>query len=148
MGVTLFINQLNFLKMNKKSGWEYYTSCFTENYANFEGRARRSEYWYFVLFNALIGYASMFVFGLIGGMLDVPILAGIGFVYVFAALIPGLAVAIRRLHDTNKSGWMILIGLIPVVGSIVLIVFFATEGTQGSNEYGSDPKLSNDPFDE
>lgn len=116
------------------SPFQYYLSAFKDNFANFEGRARRSEYWYFVLFNMLAAIAAMAIDGILG----------LGFVvyliYVLAALIPGLAVAVRRLHDTNRSGWLMLIALIPLIGPILLIVWFATEGTSGPNEYGDDPK--------
>ncbi|GMA23393.1 membrane protein [Luteimicrobium album] len=104
------------------------------NYANFSGRARRSEYWWFALAAAVVfiilaalGQASsifMVLYGLVG----------------LALIVPGLAVAVRRLHDTDKSGWFVLLGLIPLVGEIILIVFYATAGSDGPNRFGPSPK--------
>lgn len=129
--------------MQDKSGFEYYKSCIKDNYANFEGRARRAEYWNYVLFNTLI-ILGLLAFAGIGAGLESTVLMSIGgllyIVYAFGVLIPGLAVAIRRLHDTDKSGWMLLIYLIPLVGSIILLVFLVSEGTHGENTYGPDPK--------
>lgn len=96
-------------------------------YACFEGRACRSEYWYFTLFNFLVSI----VFGAILGKL-----AGI---VSLALFIPGLAVAVRRLHDIGKSGWFYLICLIPVIGTIWLIILFCTAGNEGANQYGENP---------
>lgn len=99
------------------------------NYAQFSGRARRSEYWYFALFNLIIS----FVFGFVCGLMQVPQLAHI---YTIAVLIPGIAVSVRRMHDIGKSGWFILIPLYN-------IVLAATEGEKGTNQYGIDPKEVN-----
>jgi uncharacterized membrane protein YhaH (DUF805 family) len=106
-------------------------SVLTQNYANFQGRAGRSEFWWFVLFNLI---ASM-----VAGVIDNAI---IGFpllqlVYMLAVLIPGIAVSVRRLHDKDKSGWWVLIALVPIVGAILLIYWYATPGTEGENQYGS-----------
>ena len=97
-----------------------------QNYATFSGRARRSEFWYFFLFNVIIAFGFRFVDGLI----QVPQLANI---YMLAALIPSIAVGVRRMHDVGKSGWYLLI---PIYSFILAV----TEGKQGTNEYGSDPK--------
>jgi uncharacterized membrane protein YhaH (DUF805 family) len=107
-----------------------------KKYAQFSGRARRTEYWMFFLFNLLIFIALMIVEGILGSM------GIIGALYGLATLIPNLAVSVRRLHDTNRSGWWLLIGLVPLVGVIVLIVFVATEGTAGDNAYGPNPKAA------
>jgi uncharacterized membrane protein YhaH (DUF805 family) len=104
-----------------------------KNYAGFSGRARRTEYWMFFLFNVIIGV----VLEVIGLVIKTQI---IYYLYALAVLIPGLAVAARRLHDTGRSGWWLLIGLVPIVGAIVLIVFLASPGQPGANQYGSDPK--------
>ncbi|MFG2640246.1 DUF805 domain-containing protein [Streptomyces sp. NPDC048370] len=107
-----------------------------KKYAVFNGRARRQEYWMFVLFNiiALIIVAAVdFAIG------TYPLLYA---VYALAVFLPGLGVTVRRLHDTGRSGWWILINLIPLVGGIILIVFLATEGNQTDNEYGPNPKLA------
>ena len=104
-----------------------------KNYAGFSGRAHRTEYWMFVLFNIIISFVLGFVEGLFGG-------PGIlGMIYSLAVLIPGIAVAMRRLHDTGRSGWWLLIGLVPVVGFIVLLVFMVLEGDNGANDYGDAP---------
>ena len=93
----------------------YYIECW-KKYVEFSGRARRKEYWMFVLFNII----ASFVAGVIDGVLGTVM---IGSLYSLAALLPGLAVCARRLHDTDRSGWWMLIALIPVVGIIVLLVF-------------------------
>ena len=97
-----------------------------KNYAGFSGRARRKEYWMFFLVNMGIS----FVIGLIGGAIEFELL---GSLYSLAVMIPSIAVGVRRIHDTNKSGWFILI-------PIYNLILFATEGNSGSNEYGEDPK--------
>ena len=106
-----------------------------KNYAGFSGRARRTEYWMFILFNIIISV----VLSVIGSVVDQGNI--LGAIYALAVLIPSLAVAVRRLHDTGRSGWWLLIGLIPLIGAIVLIVFMASEGKPGDNEYGPNPKL-------
>jgi uncharacterized membrane protein YhaH (DUF805 family) len=108
------------------------------NYANFTGRARRSEYWYFVLANIA------FALGL--NLLDmlVRVLTGYGpFValYGLAMLAPGIAVSIRRLHDIDRSGWWLLLALVPFVG-LMLIYFMAQDSNGGTNRYGQNPKLA------
>ena len=102
-------------------------TCF-KKYATFEGRARRSELWWFFLFN--------FIAGLILSAVSAGVL---GMAYNLAVLLPSLAVGARRLHDTGRSGWWLLIGLIPLIGLIVLIWFYATPGHKGANQYGADP---------
>jgi uncharacterized membrane protein YhaH (DUF805 family) len=108
-----------------------------KKYAIFEGRARRAEYWYFVLFMVLIGVAAKVVDRILGTPMGengvVSTLCSLGL------FLPALAVAVRRLHDTNRSGWWLLLGLIPVVGAIVLIVFYATAGVGGVYRYGPVP---------
>ena len=102
-------------------------------YADFNGRASRTEFWMFVLFNFIFAVAANildYIFGSYGV---------ISIIYGLAMLIPGLAVSVRRLHDVNKSGWMILVSLIPVVGFIWLLVLDVTEGTPGENSYGANP---------
>jgi uncharacterized membrane protein YhaH (DUF805 family) len=116
-----------------------------KKYAVFSGRARRMEFWMFVLFNFIV----VFAFGVIDSLLYlvgiVQDLAGITYnvlcgLYSLAVLIPGLAVSVRRLHDTNRSGWWYFINLIPVIGSIIFIIFAVQDGTPGSNQYGPNPK--------
>ena len=105
-----------------------------KQYADFNGRARRQEYWTFVLFNI--------IFAFVAGVLDSTFgtWGAIGGIYGLAMLIPSLAVGARRLHDIGKSGWMLLIAFIPVIGIIWLIVLLATDSITGSNQYGENPK--------
>jgi uncharacterized membrane protein YhaH (DUF805 family) len=111
-----------------------------KQYADFSGRARRKEYWMFVLFNLIFAIVAMILDNILG--LTVGILPyGVFYVlYTLAVLIPGLAVAVRRLHDVGKSGWMILIALIPLIGAIWLLVLMVTDSNPGKNQYGSNPK--------
>jgi len=111
-----------------------------KKYAVFSGRARRKEIWMFILFNILISIALSFV-DVATGMYNVE--SGMGTlstIYALAVLIPSIAVGVRRLHDTSRSGWWILIGLIPLIGLIVLIVFYCLDSTPGDNQYGPNPK--------
>ena len=111
-----------------------------KKYATFTGRARRREYWFFALFNFLIGVLLGVVDSVNGTFNDEVGLGLVGGIYTLAVLLPSIAVSVRRLHDTERTGWWLLIGLIPVVGWIVLLVFFVLEGTRGPNKYGNDPK--------
>lgn len=104
-----------------------------KKYVEFTGRARRKEYWMFVLISFLISIAI----SLIGHVVGIPLLS---YVYALAVLLPSLSVAVRRLHDTSHSGWWFLIVLIPLVGAVVLIVFLATDSMPGPNQYGPNPK--------
>lgn len=117
---------------------KYYVLAM-KRYAQFSGRADRSEYWYFFLFNILFLIGAMLLDNILGfNYPNVPY--GILYsVYALASLLPGLAAAVRRLHDVNKSGWYILVALIPLVGSIWLLVLLASKGTHGENKYGPDP---------
>jgi len=114
----------------------YYLAVL-KNYVGFSGRARRAEYWQFVLFN-IIALVVCFVIDLAIGS---PVLY---YIYLLAVLLPSLAVGARRLHDTDRSGWWLLLGLIPLIGGIVLLVFMCLEGTRGNNKYGADPKAPAD----
>ena len=103
-------------------------------YATFTGRAQRSEYWYFFLFLVIVN--------IVASVLDSAIFGDISVLYLIATLallVPSIAAGVRRLHDTDKSGWWLLLGFIPVVGAIVLIVFFCQRGTVGPNQFGPDP---------
>ena len=110
-----------------------------KNYANFQGRARRKAFWMFALFNIIAIVALTMVEGLIGlrGDAGYGILSGL---YSLAVILPAIALAVRRLHDTGRSGWWLLIGLVPLVGPIVLIVFYVTDSQPGTNQYGPNPK--------
>jgi uncharacterized membrane protein YhaH (DUF805 family) len=105
-----------------------------KKYAVFNGRARRKEYWMFVLFYILIAIALAIVEGVIRSRGLLGMLLGLGL------LLPSLGVSIRRLHDTDRSGWWLLIGFVPLVGGIVLLVFMCLDGSSGANQYGPDPK--------
>ena len=110
-------------------------SVFSQ-YVGFKGRARRSEYWYFALFQLIVAVVLSVLANLTSSM----IFSGLSGLFSLACLLPGLAVAIRRLHDINKSGWFVLIGLIPVIGTILLIVWFCKDSDPGENQYGPNPK--------
>jgi uncharacterized membrane protein YhaH (DUF805 family) len=106
-------------------------------YALFTGRARRSEYWYFVLFNVIVAVVLGFVDSALAKILGFGMF---GMLYGLAVLVPGIAVSIRRLHDTDRSGWWLLLALVPLVG-LVLIYFLAEDSNAGTNRYGQNPKL-------
>ena len=118
---------------------KYFLYCL-QHYAEFNGRARRSEYWYFVLFNLVISFVIGFTFGVIAGLLDMPALANLAYLWSLAMFIPGLAVSVRRLHDIGRSGWWLFLSLIPLVGAIMLIIWYCTDSQPGANQYGSNPK--------
>ena len=106
------------------------------NYVNFSGRSRRPEYWYFVLF--------LFLVGIVTGLADFGIfhtpesdIGPFSAIFVLATLIPSLSVAVRRLHDIGRSGWFLLLALIPVIGALLLIYWLCQPGTPGPNTYGN-----------
>ena len=105
-----------------------------KKYADFKGRARRKELWMFVLFNLIIAI----VLGVVDTMIGMP--GVLGGIYALAVLIPSLAVGARRLHDIGRTGWWQLIGLVPVIGVIVLIIFYVMDSNPGDNQYGPNPK--------
>lgn len=123
-----------------------------KKYADFSGRARRTEYWMFVLINAIIGLILLAIDHVLGlapaispgfaTFFNIGLLSGI---YTLALLLPSLAVQCRRLHDTDRSGWWILLSLIPIIGSIIVLVFVIQPGSPGSNRFGPDPKGAPDP---
>lgn len=143
-----------------KNKFEYYKNVVTKKYATFDGRATRSEYWYFVLFNTLISIGISIVASIIGGKFLNDVVSGL---YSLAMIIPMLAVTIRRLHDIGRSGWWLLVfcispaaattalfagygafGSVLVFVSAILgivgIIFFVTDSTPGDNKYGPNPK--------
>jgi uncharacterized membrane protein YhaH (DUF805 family) len=112
------------------------------NYTNFQGRARRKEFWMFVLINTIISWVLL---GL--GLALIPPSGGESiapfvpyYLYLFVIFLPSLAVQVRRLHYVGKSGWYLLLAFIPLIGTIWLLVLFVTEGDRGPNAYGEDPK--------
>ncbi len=106
-------------------------------YADFSGRSRRKEYWFFVLFYLIIYLVLAIVDTVILGSEGIGLLTTL---FALAMLIPGIAVSVRRLHDTGRSGWWILIGFIPFIGLIVLLVFYFQDSQPGQNDYGPNPK--------
>jgi len=112
---------------------KWYLIVVKDNYANFEGRARRKEYWMFALFHMIFIYGGMILLGLAAYAMDSPAIIALIYIYILVTMVPALAVNCRRMHDVGKSGWY---QLIPIY-SLVLAV---TEGDKGSNEYGADSK--------
>ncbi len=109
-----------------------------KKYAVFSGRARRKEYWMFGLFYLIFAIVLGIIDGILGiGGEDGGLLSGL---YVLAMLIPSIAVTIRRLHDTDHSGWWLLIGLVPLIGGIILLIFTLQDSQSGENQYGPNPK--------
>lgn len=117
----------------------YYLTAL-KKYAEFSGRSRRSEYWFFALFNFIFLMVAILFDTMLGTDIE-PMPYGVFYmIYALVVFIPNLAVFVRRMHDVDKSGWWIFIGLIPFVGAIWLLVLCLTEGTADDNEYGADPK--------
>ena len=111
-----------------------------KKYADFTGRAQRAEYWFFTLFYLLFFLALSLVDGAVGLFNAAYGLGLLGGLFVLAMIIPSIAVSVRRLHDTSRSGWWLLISLIPLIGGIVLLVFVCLDSTPGTNAYGPNPK--------
>ena len=116
-------------------------------YCDYASRSRRSEYWFFVLFDFLVIFAVGLIFGVIFGLIGIvqvvpAIVAIVELVLFFGFMLP---LSVRRLHDTGKSGWFILLGLIPFVGGIILLIFFCLDSQPETNEYGPSPKYSGSP---
>ncbi len=116
-----------------------------KKYTVFNGRARRSEYWYFFLFNLIISVVLAVLDHLMGMAHAAFGMGMLGTLYSLAVLLPGLAVSVRRLHDTDRSGWWLLIAFIPLIGAIVLLIFMVMDGSAGDNRFGSDPKQIAEP---
>ena len=122
---------------------EWYLKVVRDNYANFDGRASRQEYWMFFLFNMIFAIV----------IIGIDIILGLGFlnvIYSLVVMIPGMAVNIRRLHDIGKSGWMVLIVLIPCIGAFWLLYLMVQDSSPLDNEYGPSPKpkpVSNEAAD-
>ena len=111
-----------------------------KQYADFNGRARRKEYWMFILFNMIFASVALVFDNILGFAME-----GVGYgpiyvLYGLGIMIPAIAVGVRRLHDIGKSGWMLLVSLIPLIGGIWLLVLMATDGQPGDNKYGTNPK--------
>lgn len=113
-----------------------------KKYATFSGRAQRAEYWYFILFYILILFALSFVDGITGSFSSTDGIGLLGGLFTLALFVPSIAVGVRRLHDTGRTGWWLLIALVPLVGAIVLLVFTVQDSQPGENIYGPNPKSS------
>ena len=144
--------------MQQKSLLTYWGESFTKHYADFSGRARRSEYWGTVLFNGLIQAGLSIILSIVATILfssieingevtfsplffllpDIPI-----YIYGLVWLLPGLAVAVRRLHDIGKSGWNVLWVFLPIIGWIMLLYWFCQDSQPGENKWGANPKFVN-----
>ena len=144
--------------MQQKSLLTYWSESFTKHYADFSGRARRSEYWGTVLFNGLIQAGLSIILSIVATILfssieingeatfsplffllpDIPI-----YIYGLVWLLPGLAVAVRRLHDIGKSGWNLLWIFLPIIGWIMLIYWYCQDSQLEENKWGANPKLAN-----
>ena len=123
---------------------EWYLKVMRDNYSNFSGRARRKEYWMYVLVQTLVMIGLMILDSVLGLDFEFQgISLGYGYLYLIGLIvhfIPSLAVLVRRLHDVGKSGWFYLIFLIPFIGIIWLLILYCTEGQKEDNKWGSDPK--------
>ncbi len=115
-----------------KAFMTYYWDVLRNNYVKFSGRATRKMYWLFVLFNFIVFFVLSLIlsfFGDIGNILY--------FLLTLAVLLPSLGILVRRLHDTNRSGWWVLISLVPFIGTLVLLVFLVLPSTEGENRFGN-----------
>ncbi len=113
-----------------------------KKYAVFSGRARRSEYWYFVLFYFLFAIGLALIDGITGTFNQASGMGLLSGLLTLGLLIPSIAVSIRRLHDTDRSGWWLLIAFIPLIGAIVLLVFCVQDSSPGDNRFGANPKAA------
>ena len=126
-------------------GFSEALKSFWSNYRNFKGRARRSEYWFIQLFLVLTNLAAAVIdLVLMNGDVDRFVANGgggiVGLIWILATIVPALAVLVRRLHDTGRSGWWALIGFVPLAGTIVLLVFTVADSQAQQNTYGPSPK--------
>lgn len=135
---SLPLHQINSRNSQPPSLLDLAITAVKQHYVNFNGRASRREFWAVMLFSVVISFALQLLYTLgfaiseaLGWLLALPF-----FIFAFGMVLPQLAVSVRRLHDTNKSGWWLLIGLIPIVGTIALIVLFSQASTDGANQFG------------
>jgi len=124
---------------------EWYLNVIRDNYANFNGRASRKQYWMFTLFNLIFAIAALIIDNIIGttfnfGVVTLPY-GWLYLIYGLGVFIPTFAVFIRRLHDVGKSGWWIFLGIIPIIGGIWLLILACTAGEPGDNNYGPSPDV-------
>lgn len=119
---------------------KWFTEALTRKYATFAGRARRKEYWYFILFYCIALVALVVVDGIAGTFSEEAEIGLFSGLFILATIVPSLAVLVRRLHDTDRSGWWVLINFVPFLGSIVLLVFAVLDSQPGANRFGENPK--------
>jgi uncharacterized membrane protein YhaH (DUF805 family) len=120
------------LNRGNKMGFGQAISAGFSNYVNFRDRACRSEYWYWILFIII----AHIVVGIIDSVLGIQLVTGL---FGLVTIIPNIAIAVRRLHDLDRTGWWILLGFIPLIGTIILLISYTTKGTDGPNRFGPDP---------
>ena len=120
----------------------YWYLAVLKKYAVFSGRARRREYWVFVLFNCIIGVVVPFIIWFIPDTSVATFIGVLWLIYALGIVIPSFAVFVRRLHDTGRTGWWILIGLVPLIGAFVLLVVLVRDSQPGENQYGPNPKVA------
>lgn len=119
------------------------------NYVNFSGRSQRSAYWWWTLFQIVVALVIALLegggsFSRADGSMQLAVVGGIfSTIWTLINLLPGIAVSVRRLHDVDRSGWWLLIAFVPLIGAIVLLVWFCSKGTGGANRFGTDPLGSN-----
>jgi len=119
---------------------KWFLEVLTKKYATFEGRARRKEYWYFILFYCIAIFVLVVadvIAGTFSEEAEIGLFSGI---FVLATVVPMIAATVRRLHDTDRSGWWVLISFIPLIGSLVLLVFAVLDSQPGANRFGPNPK--------
>jgi uncharacterized membrane protein YhaH (DUF805 family) len=116
-----------------------------KKYAVFSGRARRKEYWFFILFHILVIIGLSIIETMLGMGGETAGYGMLTLIYTLAVFLPALGVTIRRLHDSDRSGWWVLIGFVPLIGGIVLLIFMILPGTSGSNRFGPDPIGQGEP---
>lgn len=119
----------------------YYLEAF-KKYAVFTGRARRKEYWMFFLFNMIFMIVAVIIDSILGTSFEYSIYGLVAILYVLAMIVPSLSITVRRLHDIDKSGWYYFLSLIPIIGSIWLLILLCKEGDKAENKYGADPKAA------
>ena len=110
------------------------------NYANYSGRARRQEYWYFTLVNVLVNLVMGIIDRVISSVMQMGNLGFFGVIYALFIMIPSIVVTVRRLHDSGRVGWWALIAFVPIIGILVLLYFLIQDSEEGSNQYGANPK--------
>jgi uncharacterized membrane protein YhaH (DUF805 family) len=142
-GAIMIVAPLRELFKYRRYVMNWWLTCM-KKYVDFSGRARRKEYWMFYLFNMIFAIAAVILYTILGIASEdlafgVRVLYGL---FAFATLLPTLSATVRRLHDVGKSGWWVLISLIPLIGTIWLLVLIVTDSQPGDNQYGPNPKMN------